>query len=211
MPFAYYSDPFGSLMFGLFPAIGICFAIDGIINFRKGGIGSIIFGILFSFPIIPLVIEFLNEPRYLFGYIYGVIIVAVIMYIKEIISKRTKYGNDMLGKIMGFKTFLETVEKTKLEAMVMENPTYFYDILPYTYVLGISDKWIEKFETISLKAPSWYNNSSSFDVKTFGSFINTTMVSAQNAMTSSPSSSSDSSSGGGSSGGGSGGGGGGSW
>lgn len=128
--------------------------------------------------------------------------------------KRTKYGNEMLGKIKGFKKFLETAEKQKLEAMVMENPTYFYDILPFTYVLGVSDKWIEKFETISLQAPNWYDGYSSFNAASFGSFINSTMTSASSAMSSSPSSSSSGgggSSGGGSSGGGSGGGGGGSW
>ena len=30
-----------------------------------------------------------------------------------------------------------------------------YDILPYTYVLDVSDVWIKKFETITLQAPSW--------------------------------------------------------
>ena len=121
--------------------------------------------------------------------------------------KRTPYGNEILGKIRGFKRFLETAEKEKLEAMVMENPTYFYDILPYTYVLGISDKWISQFETIALQAPDWYSSTNSFNVTTFGSFMNSTMYSAKTAMISSPSESS----GGGSSGGGSGGGGGGSW
>ena len=211
VPFAYDSDPFGYLMFGLFPAIGICFAINGIINYNKGGIGGIFFGIMFSFPIIPLIVEFLNEPKYLLGYIYGVIVVAGIMYVIKVIPKRTIYGNELLGKIKGFKTFLETAEKAKLEAMVMENPNYFYDILPYTYVLGVSEKWIKKFETISLQAPSWYDSPTGFNVTSFGSFMNTTMTSAQSAMTSSPSSSSGGSSGGGSSGGGSGGGGGGSW
>ena len=98
--------------------------------------------------------------------------------------------------------------------MVMEHPTYFYDILPYTYVLGISDKWIKQFETIALQAPDWYSSTNSFNVVAFGSFMNSTMSSARTAMTSSPSSSSGGSggsSGGGSSGGGSGGGGGGSW
>ena len=96
----------------------------------------------------------------------------------------------------------------------MQDPTYFYDILPYTYVLGVSDTWIKKFETISLQAPSWYDSPDAFDMITFGAFVNTTMVSAQSVMSSSPSSSSSGgggSSGGGSSGGGSGGGGGGSW
>lgn len=209
VPFAYDSDPFGYLIFGLFGAIGICSAINGIIN--RNIITGLISGIGFGWTLIPLVVEFLNEPKYLFGYIYGVIVVALIMYVIKVIPKRTAYGNELLGKIKGFKTFLETAEKAKLEAMVMENPNYFYDILPYTYVLGVSEKWIEKFETISLQAPSWYDNPTGFNVTSFGSFMNTTMTSAQSAMTSSPSSSSGGSSGGGSSGGGSGGGGGGSW
>lgn len=37
----------------------------------------------------------------------------------------------------------------------MQDPTYFYDILPYTYVLGVSDKWIKQFETIGLQSPDW--------------------------------------------------------
>ena len=118
----------------------------------------------------------------------------------------------MLGRIKGFKNYLETVEKDKLENMVMQDPSYFYNILPYTYVLGVSDKWIKKFEAISLQAPAWYDCPNGFDATNFGSFMKTTMSSAKNVMSSSPSSSSSgSSSGGGFSGGGSGGGGGGSW
>ena len=125
------------------------------------------------------------------------------------LAKRTEYGNEILGKLKGFKNFLVTAEKDKLEAMVMQDPTYFYNILPYTYVLGVSDKWIKKFESISIQAPNWYDSPNVFDIATFGSFMNNTMTSAQSAMSSSPSSdSSGGSSGGGSSGGGSGGGGG---
>ena len=126
------------------------------------------------------------------------------------ITKRTPYGLEILGKIKGFKNYLETAEKDKLEAMVIQNPNYFYDILPYTYVLGISDKWIKKFETITMQSPNWYVGTSAFSMATFGTFMNNTMSSATTAMSSSPRSSGGSS-GGGSSGGGSGGGGGGSW
>jgi hypothetical protein len=51
--------------------------------------------------------------------------------------KRTSYGNEMLGKIKGLKKFFVTTEKDKLEELVMKDPAYFYNILPYTYVLGI--------------------------------------------------------------------------
>lgn len=147
---------------------------------------------------------------YLIGYFIGIFCVLGMVVCLTYLPKRTSYGNEILGKIKGFKNFLETAEKDQLEAMVAKNPTYFYNILPYTYVLGVSDKWIKKFEVISMQAPTWYDGSDTFDVATFGTFMNSTMSSATSAM-SYDSSSSSSDSGGGSAGGGSGGGGGGSW
>ena len=117
----------------------------------------------------------------------------------------------MLTKIKGFKNYLETVEKDKLETLVMQDPEYFYNILPYAYVLGVSDIWINKFETISLKPPSWLDNSTTFDISSFDTFMNTTIDYIQTSISSSPTDSSNDSSGGGSSGDGSGGGGGSSW
>ena len=133
--------------------------------------------------------------------------IALVVFL-GIIKKRTPYGNEMLGKIRGFKKFLEVAEKPKLEQLVMENHQYFYDILPYTYVLGVSKKWMEKFEYMAIDPPSWYDGHSDFTPYAFNSFMNSTYSSISTSMTSIPSSSS---SGGGSSGGGSGGGGGGAW
>ena len=165
-----------------------------------------------AFGLSPLAEAITNDSIYLFGFIIGILCLIGMIVFFKLMPKRTLYGNEMLGKLRGFKNFLETAEKEKLEAMVMQDPTYFYNILPFTYVLGVSDKWIKKFETISLQAPSWYDSPDAFDIATFGSFMNSTMSSAQSAMSSSPSSDSGGgSSGGGSSGGGSGGGGGGSW
>lgn len=149
-----------------------------------------------------LVIEFL---------IHSVCIVLLIIFL-AIIKRRTEYGTEMLGRIQGFKNFLEMAEKTRLEQLVMEDPEYFYNILPYTYALGVSSKWMKKFEDIALEAPHWYYGYTSFSTRSFNSFMNSTYSSISNAMSSSPSSSGGSSgSGGGFSGGGSGGGGGGSW
>lgn len=156
------------------------------------------------------------EPFYLFGLLLAVICLFVMGCLARNISRRTPYGNKMLGKIRGFKRFLETAEKHRLEALVMEDPAYFYHILPYSYVLGVSDKWISKFESIAIPAPSWHDSQDDFDTRNFHQFMNHTMSTAQRSMASSPGSdsggsSSGSSSGGGSSGGGSGGGGGSSW
>lgn len=165
-------------------------------------------GIPWAFMVLPALKQ---DPVYLVGYGLGLVCVLGMVICLKYLPKRTPYGNEILGKLKGFRNFLETAEKDKLETMVIQDPTYFYNILPYTYVLGVSDKWIKKFEAISLQAPSWYDSPNAFDMMTFGSFMNSTMTSAQSVMSSSPSSDSGGSSGGGSSGGGSGGGGGGSW
>ena len=64
--------------------------------------------------------------------------------------KRTKYGEVISARVKGFRDFLVTAEKEKLESLVEKNPNYFYYILPYTYVLNISKKWIEKFQDIKM-------------------------------------------------------------
>lgn len=205
----------------LFPSIGFIILSIGLVggsnigNRRNSFItkfffiiwGAMFGGIPWGMFVLPSIV---GTPLYLYGYIFGLICILGMMICFQYLPKRTPYGNEMLGKIKGFKNFLETAEKDKLEAMVEQDPTYFYDILPFTYVLGVSDKWIKKFETISMQAPSWYDSPNAFDVVYFNSFINRTMASASIVMSSSPASSSPST-GGGFSGGGSGGGGGGSW
>ncbi len=217
-----------SLLFALlFPGIGFTVLFKLVfgetqtiyVNGRAtySSIGTKIFGLVWGlgFGGIPwafMVLPALKQDQvYLVGYGLGLVCVLGMVICLKYLPKRTPYGNEILGKLKGFRNFLETAEKDKLETMVIQDPTYFYNILPYTYVLGVSDKWIKKFESISLQAPSWYDSPNAFDMMTFGSFMNSTMTSAQSVMSSSPSSDSGGSSGGGSSGGGSGGGGGGSW
>lgn len=176
-------------------------------------ISGLIF-IVFSFIFIVLPTSFLDyltgNVYYLLAFILGIISIIAMIVIIKIMPKRTKYGNEMLGKIKGFKRFLETAEKDRLQLLVMDDPTYFYDILPYAYVLGVSSKWIEKFESIAVEAPDWYDGNDYFSVSSFGDFVNSTFDQAYD-MSTLVSSSSGGSSGGGSVGGGSGGGGGGSW
>ncbi|HOU11117.1 MAG TPA: DUF2207 domain-containing protein [Clostridiales bacterium] len=196
----------------LFPAIGFS-AMAGML-FGKTKIPLKIFGLVWGLgfggaPWVSLVLPaLLVDYYYLAAYIVGLACVFVMVMMLKVMPKRTPYGNEMLGKIRGFKNFLEFAEKPKLEELVLQDPSYFYDILPYTYVLGVSELWIKKFEMIALQPPDWYAGSAAFNAASFGSFMNETMTSAVSAMSSSPS---GGSSGGGSSGGGSGGGGGGSW
>lgn len=204
-----------SLPFALiFPGIGFT-VLFGMV-FGKTPIPLKLFGLVWGlgFGGVPWALmvlpALLADPIYLITYIVGLACVLIMVMLLKVMPKRTSYGSEVLGKIRGFKTFLETAEKPKLEALVLQDPTYFYNILPYTYVLGVSEKWIEKFESLAVSAPDWYDSQTPFSMLAFGTFMHATLETASTAMASSPGGSGGSS-GGGSSGGGSGGGGGGSW
>ncbi len=132
------------------------------------------------------------------------------------IRKRTPQGVEWAGKIMGLRNFIATAESERLQTLVNENPSYFYNVLPYAYVLGITDLWIRNFEGIVLQPPQWYYGRGAFTPILFAASFNNAMTTMSSNMTSSPRSSGSGGggggfSGGGFSGGGGGGGGGGSW
>lgn len=210
----YYIDFFeGSLAFLIPSAV---FSVVFFVMFRpmKTILLNILIGIVGLGIGLTTYVFFLDDalgyvnPAYRYVYLFAVAASAVILFFNTYLSKRTEYGTQILGRIRGFKRFLETAEKDRLEAMVAEDPQYFYEILPYTYVLDISDKWMKKFESITMEPPQWYSsyNYTMFDYMMFHSFMHSTMTAAASSMTSTPGSD-----GGGFSGGGSGGGGGGSW
>ena len=206
-----------SLFYLPFYLVGFLSSMPFII--RVFWLGFTIFHSSIFFLTLPIAKAMISEKIYLLGFIFGIMCLIGIGICYKYMPKRTKYGAEMYGKIKGFKNFLETCEKERLEALVEQNPTYFYDILPYTYVLGVSDKWIKDFENITLVPPTWYDCPDGYDFMVFGTFMNSTMEQAKKTIAPvsssgggfSSSGGSSSGSGGGSSGSGSGGGGGSSW
>ena len=90
------------------------------------------------------------DPSWSLIYILSFLCIFVNLLFTIIMKRKTEYGEEISAKINGFRDFLIKVEKPKLEELVAENPNYFYNILPYTYVLNVSRKWIEKFENIKM-------------------------------------------------------------
>lgn len=72
------------------------------------------------------------------------------------IHKDTKYREELLAPLLGFKDFIELVEKDKLEMLLEDDPEYYYHVLPYAQVLHVSDIWINKFKDITIPQPKWY-------------------------------------------------------
>lgn len=128
----------------------------------------------------------------------------------------TDYRADMMGRLLGFREFIKTAEKDRLESLQSDDPEYFYKVLPFALVFGLSDKWADQFKDITVQQPDWYTTSVGYHNAMNLSHLTHSLASASsNAITvaqhSTQTASHGSFGGGGFAGGGGGGGGGGSW
>ena len=211
----YYGNLIFAVMVPLITYLGVSAAVLMVSSKKRRIVTRIIFFIL-GIGIAGLSMLFLGNVLEYAGAFSWVVLGACVvahafqMVFYRIIDKRTEYGIDLLGRIRGFRNYLMTAVRPHLVSLVEQDPEYFYKILPYTYVLDITDKWVEQFESIAMKPPTWFHGyyGTTFQYHSFNRFMRNTMKSTQSAMTSTPG---GSSSGGGFSGGGGGGGGGGSW
>ena len=104
------------------------------------------------------------NPNYNIMYLLSFVSIFISGFLAIFTGRKTSYGEMIIAKVSGFRDYLDKVEKDKLNTLVEENPNYFYDILPYTYVLNISKKWIDTFEkknipNMDLSALDTYENS----------------------------------------------------
>ncbi|MDD3429216.1 MAG: DUF2207 domain-containing protein [Oscillospiraceae bacterium] len=98
----------------------------------------------------------------------------------------TDYKADTVGKLLGLKQFIKTAELDKLERLVEDDPSYFFNILPYAYVFNLTDKWAKKFENIPLAVPTWYqgNNMDTFSYMWLSNRMYTNLNNTANAISS---------------------------
>ncbi len=132
--------------------------------------------------------------------------------------RKTLEGARTARAALGFKEFVERVEKDRIARMAHDDPTVFERLLPYAVVLGCADEWANKFTDLITEPPSWYvspaYSTGGFRPHVFVHDLGAGMNTMSSTFTSTPKSqagSGGSGFSGGSSGGGFGGGGGGGW
>ncbi|MEI9887314.1 MAG: DUF2207 domain-containing protein [Rhizomicrobium sp.] len=150
-------------------------------------------------------------------------IMAYVFY--HLLKAPTALGAQILDQIDGFKLFLQTTEKDRLEMLHPPNvtPEVFEKFLPYAIALDCENEWSKKFAAEAEAAgraadagygyvPAWYvgNSFGRLGMAGFTSSIGSALGGAAASASTAPGSSSGSG-GGGFSGGGGGGGGGGGW
>ena len=87
--------------------------------------------------------------------IIGFLVVILSLRMNQFVVA-TGYWTEQVGPIFGFREFIEKAELDQLERLSDENPSYYYDVIPYAMVFGLSKKWAKKFESIPVKKVQWY-------------------------------------------------------
>ncbi len=133
----------------------------------------LIFMIFCLLVLIALALFYIHSYNYqlsiLFFCLTCIIISSVCTYQ---LPKRNNTGNRILGKLLGLKKFIEVAKKQEIQKLVEENPNYFYDILPYAYILDVTNTWIKKFENISIIDPKWEANNKFYSYSNIQSIDN---------------------------------------
>jgi uncharacterized membrane protein YgcG len=144
------------------------------------------------------------------------------LFFYHLLKAPTLAGRRVMDKIEGFKMYLGTAEKDRLNSLYGADitPEIFERYLPYALALGVEQAWAEKFASVLHAAgkegaqyhPAWYSGAAwgRLGAAGFASTLGSSVSGAISSASHAPGSSSGSG-GGGSSGGGGGGGGGGGW
>ena len=109
-------------------------------------------------PLTSEAISLLSRTRAAALVVYLVIGTLIAMFFAVIAIAKTDDYTDLLGRVLGFRDFIKTAELDKLNELVEQDPQYFYHIMPYAYVFGLSNKWIKNFEDLPMVVPNWYRN-----------------------------------------------------
>ena len=219
----------------IFAVIGGVFvgAVAGVLKnlWQKPIIGKVIFGVwvvIFGGNLIGSGLNFASDVRFDTPLLAAISIVVVNVVFAILMRAPTVQGRKLMDQIDGFKMYMDTAEKNRLN-ITGEPPMTkqrFEGILPYAIALGVEKPWSEHFEAELARnvvsdvdgtyQPGFYSGRSWSGSGGFSNSVaaaTTAMSAAMIAAQPSTSSGSGFSSGGGggSSGGGGGGGGGGGW
>lgn len=88
----------------------------------------------------------------------GIVVVSLPILLISKFNVVSNYFKSVAPELLGFKDFVEKAEVPQLERLSLENPSYYYDVIPYAMVFGLSEMWTKKFSTIPLAQPDWYDS-----------------------------------------------------
>lgn len=137
---------------------------------KKASMLQVIYLALVLISLMILVVSFnvIKDMRPESNWIY---IVSIILWIASLVftilmRNKTSYGDKLSSEVKAYKEFLSKFNREQCIEFLRNNPKYFYETLPYTYVFGISKNWLKDINTYPDLAQycnnPYFNNSMMF-------------------------------------------------
>ena len=182
-------------LFMIIPSL-IVFAVTQSVKYNKHKYSkkkmALLYGGVILLAAVISVIYVLLTPSYVIEVVPKILLCVlgfIIVITSATLISRTPAYTEKLNKIIGFREFILTAEKDKLETMLEGNPDFYYNILPYAIVLGVSSVWEQKFAALTFGPPAWatgYSRDGVFDFIVFNAMFNRVNSRMYSAMTSRP-------------------------
>ena len=189
IPMFLYGDPSNLIPVFFLSIFGIIFVV--VASFSTSGSSSI-FGSLFPYlfglffvvgPVLGFVLPtLLDNPISLIVYVIGTLSIVAMFFLNKTMPKRTPLGNELLGRAKGLKHFLITAKKEEIEALMKQRPNYFYALLPYSYSLGVFQKWMSKGVSLHIPPPNWFEAAGEMSPDLFAGMMNKMLKKALTAI-----------------------------
>lgn len=94
----------------------------------------------------------------------GLIGVALMLIIRFLVPTLNDYKNERIKLVRGYKKFLETVEKEKIQLLRHADSAAFYTVFSYAYALGITNVWLDNLEEYGLEDIKYITNDWSYKI-----------------------------------------------
>jgi uncharacterized membrane protein len=122
---------------------------------RIYGISLILFFIVFIGLIV--LVNILGLPYFPQVIILGIsvgISIAIGLIFSHYMPSLTSQGLEAKWKALGFKEYLHTAERFRIEAETLET---FSKFLPYAIIFGVEKQWAKRFDDFSYQQQGWYH------------------------------------------------------
>lgn len=90
---------------------------------------------------------------------------------------RSQWNSTVNSRFGKFREFMENADEETLRMLMAEDPEYFFAVMPYAYLFGMTKRWARNFQEIDVSYPKWfksdirYKSGQVFDVVTMSSMI----------------------------------------
>ena len=85
------------------------------------------------------------------------LLVTGIWYFFRKIGPYRQKGLDTYRHLLGYKEFIQKVEKDKIEHLLKQDPFFLDKILPYAVLFDLSKHWLNFYSILDTEQPKWYH------------------------------------------------------